>query len=95
MMWGWDGWGGWGWGGIVMIILMILFWAAVIVGIVLVVRALTSDRSRSVGQSPGRMEASATTDGALRILEERYARGEIDREEFLRRKEDLVTGQGQ
>jgi uncharacterized membrane protein len=28
---------------------------------------------------------------ALRILEERYARGDIDREEFLARKQDLTS----
>ena len=33
--------------------------------------------------------AVATTPGLLAILEERYARGEIDRDEFLQRKQDL------
>lgn len=29
---------------------------------------------------------------ALQVLEERYARGEIQREEFLQRKQDLRGG---
>lgn len=88
MMWGWDcGWGAWG---VVMGILMLLFWAAVIVGIVLVVRSLTSNQGPGgTGQPPG-----GPTSSALQVLEERYARGEIDREEFMRRREDLLSRPG-
>lgn len=34
-------------------------------------------------------ERGSRSDAALEILRERYARGEIDREEFLARKRDL------
>ena len=84
MMWWWDGghWAGWGWLGM---IVMILFWVAVVVGIVYLVRAL----ARRPGTGEGQQGPSGVSE-PLRILEERYARGEIDREEFLQRKADLT-----
>jgi putative membrane protein len=69
--------GGAGWGmGFGGPIMMILFWALIIVGAVLLVRWL-ADQSRG-GKS------------ALQILQERYARGEIDKAEFDNRKRDLA-----
>lgn len=70
----------WGWG-LGMMVLMFAFWGIVIAGVVLLVRWLT-------GQASGR-EAAGRADRALEILRERYARGEIDREEFASRKRDL------
>lgn len=100
----WYGWGGSGVGGIFSLIFMVGFWILVVVGIVLVVRALTGPR-HDAGTPPshayppqmpmappyGPQATSVTPAGveALRILEERYARGDIDREEFLQRKADL------
>lgn len=101
MMWWWDGWAGWGWIGT---IVMIVFWVAVIVGIVYLIRAVAKRPAAGQGQpgpggGPGAQPpARAGQPGhgtpekpePLRILEERYARGEIDREEFLQRKADLT-----
>ena len=70
-------WGMWGAWGIGMMLMMLVFWGVVIAGIVLGIRWLASQ---------GR---TARRDSALDILRERYARGEIDREEFLARKRDL------
>ena len=97
------GFDGWGAGGVVMAVLMVAFWVAVIVAIVFLIRALTR-RNEPVGAVlPGSLPAGSTaapmapmpstapaaSPEAIRILEERYARGEIEREEFLRRREDL------
>lgn len=67
-------WGAWGVG---MMVMMVVFWALVVAGIVLAVRWLS--RQGSDGRS----------DRALDILRERYARGEINREEFESRRRDL------
>ncbi|MHB0978947.1 MAG: SHOCT domain-containing protein [Thermoleophilia bacterium] len=103
-MMGWNGWGGSGVGGIFSLIFMAGFWILVVVGIVLVVRALTGPRHDAGTPQPhayppqmpmappyGPPPAAVTPAGAeaLRILEERYARGDIEREEFLQRKADL------
>ena len=56
-----------------------LFWLLVLVGIVFLVYALV--RRQPVGAGP--------SEDPLRALAARYARGEIDREQYLRVREDL------
>lgn len=76
MMW-WHGeWNGWAW--MAMSISMILFWGLVIWAVISVVRST----------SAGSGGASAPPD-AEQILKERFARGEIDAEEYERRREVL------
>jgi putative membrane protein len=83
MMYGGDGWmwnGGWGWGGwILMIFVMVLFWAVVITAIVLAIRYLTG----------GGGQRNAANFGSARAAEdvsaERFARGEIDEDDYRRR----------
>ena len=58
--------------------LMWLFWILLAVVVVWLVRSVASDTSRN------------RTKTALEILEERYALGEIDSEEFERKKRDLT-----
>jgi putative membrane protein len=61
------------------------FWILIIlVGLFFLVRWLA--RSSGVRQSPF-LQAGGT--GPLDILKQRYARGEIDRDEFERMKQDL------
>jgi putative membrane protein len=73
-------WGMGGFGGI----MMLLFWGLIIVGIILVIRHFTS------GQGQGN-QAGVDRD-PLQILKERYARGEIDTDEFEERKRMLESG---
>ncbi len=76
-MWRWGGGGMFGGG-----LAMILFWAVIILLIVLVVRGLSG------GSAP---RASAPPENsALRILQERFARGEIDKQEFEDRRKTLA-----
>jgi putative membrane protein len=92
MMWG-NGWGhGWGAaGGAIMAVVMLAVLALIIVGIILLVRGLT--RHDYVQPAPPQGPAPAPrASNALQVLEERYARGEIQREEFLQRKQDLLGG---
>ena len=58
--------------------MMLLPWAILITGTVLGIRWLVAQ-----GRAPG-------NDTALEILRERYARGEINRDEFEARKRDLA-----
>ena len=64
-------------------LLMIAFCIAVIVGIVFLIRWIVIS-TRSTNQK------TYHEDSALEILKKRYARGEIDKEEFEEKKKDLV-----
>jgi len=78
--WGWSMhpmWWMWGAGGIVMMLMMLVFWGLVIAGVVLGVRWL-------LGQS-----REPRGDRALDILRERFARGDVGKEEFEAKKRDL------
>lgn len=65
-------------------VFMILFWVLVIAGVIAVVRWLTAGTSRRGQDMPPPVHRTPAD-----ILRERYARGEIEREEFLQRLEDL------
>ena len=76
---GWMGWGGWfpGFGFVPLLVL-----AAIVIGIVVLVRALRRDDSGAIGRTQ-------PSDRAGDLLDARYARGEIGRDEYLQRKRDL------
>ncbi len=78
MDWGNSGWGASDW--VAMSAVMIMFLGVLIALGAWVVRSVQSDR----GQPPA--------DRADTLLAERFARGEIDSEEFTRRRELLNTG---
>lgn len=71
-----DGWGG-GW--MLMAIGMVLVWAVIVTAVVLAVRYLTANRT-TPPTSPGQSFIRAED-----LLAERYARGELDDEEYRRR----------
>ena len=81
MMWWNDGvgWGGW----ILMTLLMVAFWGLVIFGIVAIFRGLRDE---------GRTTAQRHERNPEQILDERFARGEIDAEEYHARQHVLRTG---
>ena len=90
MMWGWgNGWGDAG--GALMVVVMLAVLALIVVGLVFLVRGLTRHDHVQPG-SPQGPPPGLSKSSALQVLEERYARGEIDREEFLQRKQDLLGG---
>lgn len=81
-MMGWYGSGAWGWGGwLVMTLTMVAFWGLVIWGLVAIFRGTRSDDRTTGGRTSDPME----------ILDERFARGEIDAEEYRVRQDVLRT----
>lgn len=69
----WDGWSGFG------MLWVTLFWVGLILLVVWAVRQFSGDRT-------GR---NTSKDRAMQILEERYAHGEIDRDEFEEHRRTL------
>lgn len=80
MMYDWNGFGGWGMG--FGFVFMLLFWGLVILGITALIRWLMTQ------STPGKNSRDKTP---LEIVQERYARGEIDREAYERMKRDLES----
>ncbi|MFA6901706.1 MAG: SHOCT domain-containing protein [Gallionellaceae bacterium] len=74
MMGGYGMHGGYGFGGF----FMIVWWVLIIIGIIMLVKWLLDSKGFRGSKSR-----------ALDILNERYARGEIDEEEYKKRKSDL------
>lgn len=77
MMGGYGMTGGFGFGGI----FMILWWILIIIGIVVLVKWLS--------KAPAADDRGGSGNKALDILKERYARGEMNEQEFQKRKHDL------
>lgn len=76
-------WSGWGWGMGFGGIFMILFWVVVILGVVALAKWIFSPGGAAGPSSPAR--------SALEILKERYARGEIDRDQYQQMRRDLES----
>lgn len=70
------GWGGW----VLMALIMVAFWGLVVYAIVVLFRA---------GSTPGAAQNDAAGD-PRRILDARFARGEIELEEYQTRRDALV-----
>jgi putative membrane protein len=79
-MWYWHG-GAWGW--FWMLATMATFWLLIVAVLFVVVRAGTADRERGDG--------SASATAAEEVLRDRFARGEIDADEYEHRRK-VLTG---
>lgn len=75
--------GTWGAGGG---IFMIIFWALIVFALVFLVKELTDS-----GEKKNSTRSNGTREDALKILNERFAKGEIDEEEYRKRKKEIMT----
>jgi len=80
---------GWGYG--LGIITMILFWGLLIVAVVAAIRYL--DRGRREGSAPEPPAPASQPPSAEQLLAQRFARGEIDADEYRQRLETLRAGE--
>jgi putative membrane protein len=87
---------GWGWGlmgglhGLFWLVLLALAGVALVALVRYLWRAGESPRANDNAPLPGRGGGAETPgSSARRILDERYARGEIERAEYLQRRQDL------
>lgn len=71
--WGWMGYGMHGWG-------MFLVWGLIILAVVALVRSM---------RSPHPTNVPSLTNDPVNILRERYARGELNRDEFQDMRDQL------
>jgi putative membrane protein len=81
MMGGWGGYGGYGYG-----IFGMIIWVVILIAVVaLVVWLVRSLAGPGMHHLPPPRRSSG-----LDVLEERYARGEINRDEYLQKKKDIM-----
>jgi len=83
MMPGWHEFGGWGMG--LGWLFMLLFWGVVVAAIVAIVRSVSGAGGRKATDASGEEHHQAPRE----IVQQRYARGEIDREEYEQKMQDL------
>lgn len=84
MTWGWGN-GNWGWGAwLPMMLVMLVFLAVVVWAVVMFTHSLTSQ--------PSYHDHGEQATDPKRILDERFARGEIDEEEHRKRRDILQRG---
>jgi putative membrane protein len=90
--WGMHGDIGWGWM-VAMMAAMVVFWGAIILGVIWLVRAGVDSRSgRPSGTSPDSFERRETPS---ELLERRFAEGAIDVEDYQVRRRILAHGGGE
>jgi putative membrane protein len=79
--------GGWGWGWMtLMMVMMVLFWGAIIAGIVWLIRGVPW------GASAG--EPNVRKETPVEILDRRFAEGELSEEDYRARRE-VLAGHGE
>jgi putative membrane protein len=79
--------GGWGWGSMsLMMVMMVLFWGAVIFGVVWLIRSITQGESHA-GER-------LSKESPIEILERRFAEGGIGEEDYRARRE-VLSGHGE
>lgn len=92
MYWYGNGWG-WGWG-----LVTLAFWVLVVVAVVLLVRHFTRGGQQPPSGPTHYGPPAGSRSSAEQLLAERYARGEIDDDEYRRRlatlRGEATTGSG-
>lgn len=73
---------GYGIGGGIGMFLMAVFWILILIGTLFVLKWIFVDQGRQSGSQAG--------ESALDVLKKRYAKGEINKEEFEEKKKDLM-----
>ena len=85
MWWGHGAWGAGDW--LAMSLTMVVFWGLLIALVVWLVRSYGDEQTRT-------SEPRTGTERADEVLAERFARGEIDEEEFIARRDTLHSTSG-
>jgi putative membrane protein len=86
MWWGDRGWDAGDW--LAMSLMMVAFWGLLVALVVWLVRSSRTEPTLPSG------DARALTPSADEVLDERFARGEIDEDEFTRRRQVLHASIG-